>query len=365
MLVAALIPVYARRRAGLAADDPARGRRAAALVGFVGLAAARVAGADARRRARARLRPAPGAAAQRGARGRRLRACSGLVLCYQMAIEADVVRRRRHGVVTGPAGVRQPARPARPAARLRRLAQRRLPPVPDRRRGRRRGCSRASWPGRSRSARSRCCARRSWAALDLRRRVAASRMSYVTQPRLAVGGRQGDDDRLARDHVRRRARRRVRAPARAALARVGHRRAARRRGRCGRTRYQYHDVSLAPRDRMEELEQIGDEIAGEGPTLYTEFEEFGKHFLREAAPEGSSEGWQRRFAEAEGRDGRVPALRLRQRHRPVHGRLPPLLPDDRAAARLLRQPAAVDLRARSTRARTTTSGSGRPTPPTR
>ena len=70
--------------------------------------------------------------------------------------------------------------------------------------------------------------------------------------------------------------------------------------------YQYHDVSLAPRDRMEELDQIGEEIAGEGPTLYTEFEEYGKHFLREAAPEGSSEGWQRRFAEAEGRDGRFP-----------------------------------------------------------
>ena len=70
--------------------------------------------------------------------------------------------------------------------------------------------------------------------------------------------------------------------------------------------YQYHDVSLAPRDRMEELEQIGEVIAGEGPTLYTEFEEYGKHFLREAAPEGSSEGWQRRFAEAEGRDGRFP-----------------------------------------------------------
>jgi hypothetical protein len=57
----------------------------------------------------------------------------------------------------------------------------------------------------------------------------------------------------------------------------------------------YHDVSLAPRDRLEELESIGEQRAGDGPTLYNEFEEFGKHFLRKADPEGSSEGWQRRY----------------------------------------------------------------------
>jgi hypothetical protein len=60
----------------------------------------------------------------------------------------------------------------------------------------------------------------------------------------------------------------------------------------------YHDVSNAPRERFAELDEIGDRIAGEGPTLYTEFEEFAKHFLREGAPEGSSEGWQRRYAES-------------------------------------------------------------------
>jgi hypothetical protein len=69
---------------------------------------------------------------------------------------------------------------------------------------------------------------------------------------------------------------------------------------------QYHDVSLAPRDRLAELADLGDRLAGQGPTLYTEFEEFGKHFLRDAAPEGSSEGWQRRFALAKGRDGQFP-----------------------------------------------------------
>jgi hypothetical protein len=57
----------------------------------------------------------------------------------------------------------------------------------------------------------------------------------------------------------------------------------------------YHDVSLAPRDRLGELELVGNRISGQGPTLYTEFEEFGKHFLRRGDPEGSSEGWQRRL----------------------------------------------------------------------
>jgi hypothetical protein len=58
----------------------------------------------------------------------------------------------------------------------------------------------------------------------------------------------------------------------------------------------YYEVSLAPRDRMTELRDLGERYAGCGPTLYTEFEEFAKHFLRDAAPEGTSEGWQRRYA---------------------------------------------------------------------
>jgi hypothetical protein len=52
----------------------------------------------------------------------------------------------------------------------------------------------------------------------------------------------------------------------------------------------YHEVNLAPRDRHAELEDIGDEIAGQGPTLMTEYEPYGvRHFLREADPEGASE----------------------------------------------------------------------------
>jgi hypothetical protein len=54
----------------------------------------------------------------------------------------------------------------------------------------------------------------------------------------------------------------------------------------------YHDVSLAPRERLAELAEVGDRTSGRGPLLYTEFEEFGKHFLREAAPVGATEGIQ-------------------------------------------------------------------------
>jgi len=52
----------------------------------------------------------------------------------------------------------------------------------------------------------------------------------------------------------------------------------------------YHDVSLAPRERLAELDELGDRTSGRGPLLYTEFEEFAKHFLREADPVGATEG---------------------------------------------------------------------------
>jgi hypothetical protein len=51
----------------------------------------------------------------------------------------------------------------------------------------------------------------------------------------------------------------------------------------------YREVDLAPRDRLSELETIGDEIAGDGPALMTEYEYWGpRHFLREADPDGSA-----------------------------------------------------------------------------
>lgn len=52
----------------------------------------------------------------------------------------------------------------------------------------------------------------------------------------------------------------------------------------------YHDVSLAPYEQLRELESIGEEFAGEGPTLMTEYQPYGvRHFLRKADAEGASE----------------------------------------------------------------------------
>jgi hypothetical protein len=52
----------------------------------------------------------------------------------------------------------------------------------------------------------------------------------------------------------------------------------------------YRDVNLAPRGQLGELQAIGEQIAGEGPTLMTEYNPYGaRHFLRDADPEGASE----------------------------------------------------------------------------
>jgi hypothetical protein len=52
----------------------------------------------------------------------------------------------------------------------------------------------------------------------------------------------------------------------------------------------YRDVTLAPHDRLAELEHIGDRFAGQGPALMTDYEPYGvRHFLRRLDPEGASE----------------------------------------------------------------------------
>lgn len=52
----------------------------------------------------------------------------------------------------------------------------------------------------------------------------------------------------------------------------------------------YGAVSLAPRAQLAELEHIGELVAGEGPSLMTEYEPYGvRHFLRESDGEGVSE----------------------------------------------------------------------------
>ena len=58
---------------------------------------------------------------------------------------------------------------------------------------------------------------------------------------------------------------------------------------------QYHDVWLAPRGQLHELETIGRDFAGDGPALMTTYEPYGaRHFLRKLDPEGASE-LRRRF----------------------------------------------------------------------
>ena len=52
----------------------------------------------------------------------------------------------------------------------------------------------------------------------------------------------------------------------------------------------YGGVSLAPYDQLRELEQIGEEYAGQGPALMTEYSPYGaRHFLRELDGEAASE----------------------------------------------------------------------------
>jgi hypothetical protein len=63
----------------------------------------------------------------------------------------------------------------------------------------------------------------------------------------------------------------------------------------------YHDVSLAPYNQLRELESIGEEFAGEGPALMTEYQPYGvRHFLRKVDAEGASELRYRPIALVEG-----------------------------------------------------------------
>jgi hypothetical protein len=64
---------------------------------------------------------------------------------------------------------------------------------------------------------------------------------------------------------------------------------------------QYRDVNLAPREQLAELEEIGETIEGDGPTLMTEYQPYGaRHFLRDADPEAASELRRREVQLADG-----------------------------------------------------------------
>lgn len=63
----------------------------------------------------------------------------------------------------------------------------------------------------------------------------------------------------------------------------------------------FQQVNLAPRDQLAELEEIGDQVAGEGPALMTEYQPYGvRHFLRRSDAEGVSELRRRRVPTLEG-----------------------------------------------------------------
>ena len=174
-----------------------------------------------------------------------------------------------------------------------------------------------------------------------------------------MGGRQGDDDRVAGDHVRLPAL----GAAFAVLARRGARLgllAARARGwRAVDERARSTTTSsLAPRDRLEELGRHR-RAASTGRARRSTPSSRSSASTSSATPRPrAARGLAAALRLALGRDGQLAAVRLRQRHRPVHGSIP-----ERTTARsslrrgLLRQPAAVDLPARCTTGATTTSGS--------
>ena len=122
----------------------------------------------------------------------------------------------------------------------------------------------------------------------------------------------------------------------------------------------FHDISLAPTDRMRDLERVGDKFAGQGPTLYPAHEEYAEYFLRKAdgsayvnpASEGSGFVGFRPTCSRRRRSPR----RLRPRHhgRPGHrgSRSSPSAADPSGAARR-------STTSSSTAHRSPRSGSGR------
>jgi len=57
----------------------------------------------------------------------------------------------------------------------------------------------------------------------------------------------------------------------------------------------YQGASLAPRDQLGELAEVGERLAGKGPVLLAEYQPYGaRHFLREADPEAPAELRRRR-----------------------------------------------------------------------
>ncbi len=55
--------------------------------------------------------------------------------------------------------------------------------------------------------------------------------------------------------------------------------------------FAYHGAYLAPAKRLDELRAIDDRFAGQGPAMLNEFEEYGKHYLRDIPPVVPYDAW--------------------------------------------------------------------------
>ena len=62
----------------------------------------------------------------------------------------------------------------------------------------------------------------------------------------------------------------------------------------------YHEVRLAPTSRMDDLSDIGERYAGRGLLLQSEYEEFGKYFMREARINAGTEAITGSFVQLRG-----------------------------------------------------------------
>jgi hypothetical protein len=59
----------------------------------------------------------------------------------------------------------------------------------------------------------------------------------------------------------------------------------------------YRGVYLAPKPRVAELAEIGERFSGQGPAMLPEFEEYGKHYLRELDALVPTDGWTTQVAQ--------------------------------------------------------------------
>ena len=59
----------------------------------------------------------------------------------------------------------------------------------------------------------------------------------------------------------------------------------------------YRGVYLAPKPRVGELAEIGERFSGQGPAMLPEFEEYGKHYLRELDALVPTDGWTTQVAQ--------------------------------------------------------------------